>query len=393
MTIQVFHRFSACALCSLLALLSACSVSRSRAPSDFDRQAFPGATSRGYPYQVLAVTWRNSLVKPDISSINEPHQGVPAVSDDHELIFAGASDGGFSCLDASSGAVRWRSQSKGPIDSQPLVLHEMVYVGSVDGMISAHRTRDGALIWSYRVPGSVEGKLVVSGDKLLAATDTNTLTCLNAQTGAFLWTYRRDVPTDRFQVKGVSSPMVVGDRVYIGFSDGFVVMISLHDGSLQAARKLSEQGDRFTDVDTTPLLLDKLLYVGSFGSGMFALDPETLDVRFRYKVEGPSSFALQDDTLYFSTAASTIVALDARAGKERWVFNARKGQLSQPVVSGPWLFVSSSEYSLLVLDRRTGQLVQIMNPGKGSHAAPLVDDERLYWTSNGQVLYAMRLNK
>ena len=417
MAIQVFHRFAASRdrLCAptiiqkqrgtwrnpvlvgmgmiLLLALSACSSLRSQRPATMERAAFPGATSRGYPYQVLSVTWRSNLVKPDISSINEPHQGVPTVSTDRELVFSGSSDGSLSCLDASSGTMRWRNLSKGPIDSEPLVVDEMVYVGSTDGTVSAYRTRDGAAIWSYRVPGSVEGQLVRSGDRLLVVTDTNTLTCLNAQTGVFVWTYRRDVPTDRFQVKGVSSPTVVGDRVYVGFSDGFLVMVSLHDGSLQASKKLSEPGDRFTDVDTTPLLLDKLLYAGSFGSGVFALDPDTLEVKWRYKVEGPSSFALRDGTLYFSTADSTVVALDARSGKQQWGFKTRKGQVSQPVVTDLWLFASSSEYSLLVLDRKTGQLIQIMNPGKGSNAAPLVDDERLFWTSNGQILYAMRLNK
>ena len=417
MAIQVFHRFAALPdrlpaptinqkergagqkpfLVGMgmifLVALSACSAFRFQSPSTVDRAAFPGAASRGYPYQVVSVIWRDNLVKPDISSINEPHQGVPAVSADHSLVFSGASDGSLSCHEANSGTTRWRKLSRGPIDSQPLVKDELVYVGSTDGMVSAYRTRDGAEIWSYRVPGSVEGQLVLSGVKLLVVTDTNTLTCLNAQTGVFVWTYRRDVPTDRFQVKGVSSPTVVGDRVYVGFSDGFLVMVSLHDGSLQASRKLSEQGDRFTDVDTTPLLLDKLLYAGSFGSGVFALDPESLEVKWRYKAEGPSSFALRDGTLYFSTAASALVALDARSGKEQWVFKTRKGQVSQPVVSDLWLFASSSEYSLLVLDRKTGQLIQMMNPGKGSNAAPLVDDERLYWTSNGQILYAMRLNK
>jgi hypothetical protein len=46
---------------------------------------------------------------------------------------------------------------------------------------------------------------------------------------------------------------------------------------------------------------------------------------------------------------------------------------------------------LLVLDRSDGHLLQVFNPGKGSVAPPAVGGGRIYWISNGQVLYCMDL--
>jgi outer membrane protein assembly factor BamB len=108
-------------------------------------------------------------------------------------------------------------------------------------------------------------------------------------------------------------------------------------------------------------------------------------------MEGPSSYAInnQQNVLWISTAQSKILALRVDDGKIFWSFDARKGSLSRPVLSGRYLLISSSEHSLLVLDSMTGQLEQTINPGKGSNAPPSVSGKKVYWVSNGQVLYGM----
>ncbi len=108
-------------------------------------------------------------------------------------------------------------------------------------------------------------------------------------------------------------------------------------------------------------------------------------------MEGPSSYAInnQQNVLWISTAQSKILALRVDNGKIFWSFDARKGNLSRPVLSGRYLLISSSEHSLIVLDSMTGQLEQTINPGKGSNAPPSVSGKKVYWVSNGQVLYGM----
>jgi len=222
------------------------------------------------------------------------------------------------------------------------------------------------------------------------ASDANTLTCLDAMTGEWRWNYRREVPSGRFQVKGVATPLVVDQAVYAGFSDGYLAKLSLEDGAVLAVRKLSDKGDRFTDVDTDPLLAgDDLLLVGPFSRGVVALDPAGLKERWTHKARGVSTMVQRDDLIYYSTADSKIEALRIDTVKPVWRFDAKKGALSKPVLAGDWLLVSSSEHSLLVLDRRDGKLLQIFNPGKGSGAAPTISGNRVYWISNGQTLYCM----
>jgi outer membrane protein assembly factor BamB len=358
------------------------------------KNEMPTYTRSNAKHRVLTVLWRVNLVDPDTFSKEYHKHGIPAVSDDGERVFAGAFDGSVYCLGAKTGKMIWRKFTNGPVEGQPKVAGGVVYVGSNDGNLYAFRTSDGELLWEAKMPGSVSGNPVIHKDRVMIMTDVNAVVCLEAQTGKWLWSYRRNIPTGRFQVKGVADPVVIGDLVYTGFSDGYLVALSFQDGTVQNSTRLSGKDDHFTDVDTTPLKIDGNLLTGSFSQGLVSLDPVSFTQHWNYKVEGPSSLGIsKDEVLYVSTANSKVVALKAADGKPLWVFNAKKGELSQPAVSGNWILISSQEYSLLVLDRNTGRLIQIFNPGKGANAAPAIHGDRAYWISNGETLYAMAVTQ
>jgi outer membrane protein assembly factor BamB len=356
-----------------------------------EKNVLPDYQSSTAKHRVMTVIWRNVLVDPDNISLEQQHHGAPATSRDGRMVYAGGVDGSFHCFDTKKGKLVWRKFTKGPVESEPTIKDGTVYVGSDDGNLYAFRASDGEQLWKYSTDAAMPGRPVVAGDNLLFMTHLNNLICLDANTGKWRWGYRRDAPVGRFQIRGVANPTVSQNSVYAGFSDGTLVTLSLKDGSPQEVKHLADNKDRFLDVDTDPLLLDDTLYVASFGSGILALDPQSLKERWRYQVEGPSSLVHRDGLLYFTTANSTVVALDAKQGKPVWTFSARKGGLSRPVVADRWLLISSEEYSLMALDRFSGTLVQLFNPGKGASAAPTVAGSRVFWVSNGETLYSMEL--
>ena len=358
-----------------------------------DERELPGYNGNSSRQRVLSVLWRLQLVDPDTFSSEYHHHGTPAVSADGSRIFVGAFDGSIYCLMAEDGSILWRKMTRGPVESQPSLCGGVVYVGSSDGNLYALRMSDGKELFSHNLPGAVSGRPVVTGDKVLVMTDVNSLVCLNAQTGKWLWNYRRNIPAGRFQVKGVADPLVRNGIVYAGFSDGFLVTLSLEDGSVQNTKHLSGKEDHFDDIDSSPVFVDGSLITGTFGQGIFSLDPLSLSEQWKYSTEGPSSIEVDDDMLYFTTASSKIVALKAGDGSPKWLFSAKKGQLSRPVSCGRWLLASSEEYSMIVLERESGKLVQIFNPGKGANGAPSVHANRVYWLSNGATLYAMALTQ
>mgnify|MGYP006277948489 CR=1 FL=1 len=362
-----------------------------------ERNEIPDYPARMVQHQVLSVRWRVPMMEPERGPVEQHHHGQPAIGLGGRRVYAGAHDGSFYCLDAASGRIVWRKLVSGPFDSAPLVAGGVVYAGSGGGGLYAWRATDGELLWSHQEQAGIYTRPVLEEDVLLVATDANSLVALDALSGERRWGYSREVPSGRFQVKGVARPLVVDGAVFMGFSDGSLAKLSLADGSVLAVRKLAQRDARFTDVDGDPLLVaDDLLLVGTFSEGVLGLDPADLSQRWQHEAAGASGFARSGEQVYFSTANSKVEALRldriGSAGSAlAWRFDAQQGALSRPVLAGPWLLVSSSEHSLLVLDRADGHLLQVFNPGKGSAGPPAIGSGRIYWVSNGQVLYCMDL--
>ena len=69
---------------------------------------------------------------------------------DGAVYFGSSSDHSVYCLAATTGALRWRFHTGGPVRLAPTVAGGRVYVGSDDGWVYCLRARDGAVVWKFR---------------------------------------------------------------------------------------------------------------------------------------------------------------------------------------------------------------------------------------------------
>ena len=78
-----------------------------------------------------------------------------------------------------------------------------------------------------------------------------------------------------------------------------------------------ETGD---NVFSSPAVVDGVIYVGSFGGNVYALDAATGDERWRFETGDwvVSSPAVVDGVVYVGSLDSYVYALDAATGDERW---------------------------------------------------------------------------
>ncbi len=357
------------------------------------RNEIPEYPARAVQHSVLSVLWRVSLSSSDSEPVEKDQFSSPAVDSDGLRVFVGSFSGIFGCYDARTGKTLWTNLVEGPFDATPLVSDGIVYAGTGAGKLFAWRKTDGGLLWSYTASSSIDATPLLESDKLIIATDSNELTCLDSMTGKWFWTYKRDVPSGKFQLKGISRPMVHDGAVFVGFSDGSVAKLSLDDGSVLSLKKLSKSTDGFSDVDSEPVFIDEdTVLFGTYSEGLVAMATSDLRIKWTHKAKIISSMAMsKNGVVYYSTSDSKIEAFDTKSKRLIWRFDARKGALSKPIITKTWIMVSSGEHSLLVLDARTGQLLQVFNPGKGSNSAPTIHGNKAFWISNGQTLYGMSL--
>lgn len=172
-------------------------------------------------------------------------------------------------LDPASGAVRWRFPVPSQIFSTPAVADGVVYVHVRNDHVYALRAADGSLVWktpaalpeepwrqvwmnpSKSSPAVARGRVFVGIGKDLVA--------LDRATGRVLWKAATGGKVD-------SSPLVVGETVYVGSDDRVFSALAAGDG-----RKVwsFETGGR---ISSSPTSADGLVVIGASDGVLYAFE-------------------------------------------------------------------------------------------------------------------------
>jgi outer membrane protein assembly factor BamB len=253
------------------------------------------------PVEVLQVRWRYHLTEEPL--IEYKPQEFAAATSGGGRVFVGSSAGVLWAFDAKSGAVQWKKKTGGAISGQPRYVEatDSVYFGSDDGGLYALAASDGAERWVYRTHAPIASQPVFADDALYFTTGENRIYALNASDGKWKWQYDREAP-ESFTIRGYPAPLVVGNRVYVGFSDGYLACLAAQGGDVVWARSLAGDATRFMDVDATPLFYRDTIFVSSYSTGVYALDPKDGSTRWRFEVEGAGSDKARSGRLYFAAA-------------------------------------------------------------------------------------------
>jgi outer membrane protein assembly factor BamB len=344
--------------------------------------------ARQPPTAFFEVDWWTPLVEP-ISWEYAPRElATPAVDPDTGRIITLTRDGYVRCV-KPGGQVVWSFKTGGRFTAGAMIHEGVAYVPAGDGFLYALDMRKGELKWKYQAGEALATTPVRAGGFILAASESDTLFAVERETGKWTWQYRRDPPAG-FTIHGVSSPMVKGDTVYLGFSDGYLVALDAGNGTAKWERPLAGGATEFLDVDTTPTMDESgRLYVASYQGGLYALSPETGEPEWNYAVDGLTSLTTQGQVL-FATGDGRLDAYMSDTGRLLWSLPLGERAGRSPVFARGMLLVPNQR-SLLFVDPRTGQSRLSWNPGDGISAAPRVQGSTAYILSNNGYLYALKL--
>jgi len=157
------------------------------------------------------------------------------------------------------------------IFSSPAVKDGVVFFHVRDDHIYALDTRDGKLLWKTPAPSPQPFfKLVfqdpsksspaVAGERVFVGIDKN-LTALDRSSGRVLW----QAPTGR---KVDSTPLVIADVVYVGSDDGTFYAFDAATGKRLWSYTTG------ASVSSSPTYGEGLILVGSDDGALYAFEPE-----------------------------------------------------------------------------------------------------------------------
>ncbi len=235
----------------------------------------------------------------------------------------------------------------------------------------------------------------LSGGRVFVTTSDDTVYAFDAGTGKWLWHYRRR-SAQSSTILGASSPLVDGNEVLAGLSDGFLVALSVQEGQLKWERKL-HQGSKFIDVDAHPQLENDLLYVPSYDGSLYALKRQGGEVLWRFDAGGSKNVVIEENRLFLPSSDGTIYCLQKNNAKVLWKFEMDRGVPTQVISTDRYIIVGSSFQYLYVLDKESGKGLYRFNAGydSGFSGSPAYDsvNQRVYLLSGAGNLYSFQVRK
>lgn len=170
----------------------------------------------------------------------------------------------FFAFDAATGVVRW-SYDIGQDGDQAYFHGELLFAedlvllatdGEAVGHVYAFERTTGAVRWKYSAGENVPSDVARCGSLVFALTQGDELLALDLATGALRWRFSSSGERAG-RAKFVSSPVVVGSRVYFSGRDGVLYALDAEAGQVIWKRDLG------TPLTTWPVARGDALYVGT----------------------------------------------------------------------------------------------------------------------------------
>ena len=313
---------------------------------------------------------------------------------------------------AKLAGIQWSFNTGGPIVGSAAIADGVVYVASFSTYLYALDQQSGEKKWEFKSRMPIASSPAVADGLVYFVSSTGALAAIDARTGQPAWVFPGEFEK-KFEAKGLhgypnagqvipdawdfytSSPAVANGKVYFGTGDGNVYAVDAKSGILQW---------KFTTGDVvhaSPSVAGNTVYIGGYDGNFYALDADTgaqkwvfeagRDAVMHNQVGFQSSAAVVDGTVYVGCRDAHVYALDALTGRKKWDYPTSKSWVNTtPAVRDGIVYAGTSDSSrFLALDAKTGRLRWVFDAKAYIFSSPaLAGDLALFGNFNGR-LYAV----
>jgi len=251
------------------------------------------------------IAWSKNL-DPEYVSGNLPiGLGAPRIFQD--TVYMGSLSGVMHAYDLESGRVLWTQNEKTPLGGPVEFFKDHVAYGGLNGRVFVRHYLTGKLKYAIDLGAPIESAPHFQNDRMLIYLRGHQLVNLDAETGKILWVYKRAVPVTT-TLQRTTKPLVLGNKIIVGFADGFVGALSEQEGLLLWETKVVDQA-KFIDVDLNPVLASGVVVTGSPSGELKAINPDTgvISRSFNFNVEAHP--VLKGEQLILGTAEGEVILL------------------------------------------------------------------------------------
>ncbi len=239
------------------------------------------------------------------------------------LLCAGLGSHAVSAAQSSPGSLLWKLDVGGPMWSTPTHEGGMLYVGSDDGYLRAIDLSTHKVAWAFKTGDRVRSQPAVAGALVLLASDDGHLYAVDRQTGRERWRFdlktqglgrRLPSPDNPYYDYLQSSPVVHDGLVYVGSLNGELFAVDIATGQRKWGFGTSEA------IRATPVIDGDTLYVASWDDHLYAFDLKTHHLLWRADTNGivQSTPSIGAGRVVVGSRSAKLFAFDASDGAQAW---------------------------------------------------------------------------
>jgi outer membrane protein assembly factor BamB len=207
------------------------------------------------------------------------------------------------------------------------------------------------------------------------------------ENSSLIWSYdTRDIVE--------STPVVYDNKVYVGSENGRLYCLDAYSGLEIWNYKTGNE------VDSTPTIFDDAVYFGSSDMKLYALDANSGDEHWNYSFESTlgqivSSPVISHNSLFIGSKDGNLYSLNLTTHELEWTFSTGDEIWGSAAVSWPYVYIGSLDGNLYCLWGTNGTQKwnfssNLTKPLRGIYTTPMISNGRLYIGSEDDNLY--RLN-
>src|SRR5690606_14820909 len=133
----------------------------------------------------------------------------------------------------------WWINDKTELGAPVEFFNDYIVYGGLNGRLFVRHYITGKLKYAIDLYVPIESAPYYFNGRLLVYLRGHQVAHLDAETGKILWVYRRAVPITT-TLQRTTRPLVIGNKIIIGFADGYVGALSVEEGLLLWETKLVE---------------------------------------------------------------------------------------------------------------------------------------------------------
>ena len=326
----------------------------------------------------------------------------PAYAD--SVVYAADRKGTVKAVNADDGKEVWSvnlAEKDGWFSRKPALLSGgltiadgHVYVGSEKAQVYALDAGTGAIVWQTTAAGEVLSRPTASDGLVLVHTSNGQLQALDQNSGVVKWTVNLDMPA--LSLRGESAPAVAYGAAIVGGDNGRVSAVLMQQGQLIWQQRISQatgttEIDRLSDVDTTPVIVNGVVYALAYNGNLTALDLRNGQILWKRELGSVNDFIVDGNRIYIADQNDRILALTTDGGVTLWTQSDLLHRLlTAPALYNGSLVVGDSEGYLHWINPEDGRFVaQQKVDSSGFLTEPVVADGKLLIQAKDGTVYAI----